>query len=168
MTHRLIRDFELITDATIIQGIQHWINHVDLARDELQGDKICPYAAAARNNVIVAKAPYPDLFQITEDFVMIIFVADDKISLESLQRYATALSLSNRGLVFLTDHHSQPTHMSGVQTNNGQVNAIVCQPASKLLAARKHLKQTNYYSHWSQEEWQQLSHARNAPQIKKP
>jgi hypothetical protein len=154
-------ELDHIKDPRILKDIMNWVDSVDQPRDQLDGLKICPYAKSFVSNLQVIRLPFPEIFHIDEDFVMIIFIASDLISKQDLKSYATQISEANPELVFLTDHLSTPTFMNNQQTNNAIYNAILCQPNHKLKSARAKLQSTQYYNYWTAYEWDHLLKARN-------
>jgi hypothetical protein len=161
MINKRISDLKIIVDPTILNDIHEWVLSVDRERPELENLKICPYAKKFESELTIAQLPYPELFSIEEDFVMIIFIAPDTITWDELKSYCDRLRDINPELVFLTDHCSKPTYMNGQQTNNTKYHAIACQPGKKLASARRPMQKTNWYGLWSTKEWETLMEARN-------
>jgi len=59
-------------------------------------------------------------------------------------------------LVFLPDHKDRYTEINGVQTNNGKHNIILCQWRDNLEQARAKLKNTKYYTFWTEYYLQEI------------
>jgi len=160
MSHKTVKDFDPITDIDILSNIDLWIQRADQPRPEWNGMNMCPYAHDTKPNLHIVKLPYPEVFTLDRKFVMILFVAPNDISWNDLAEYCDQLKLKNPNLIFLTDHHSNPTFMGGLQTNNGKYNVILCHPDTSGINARKRLQKIDYYQWYLAGEFNNVLKAR--------
>ena len=84
-------------------------------------------------------------------------VLPDTVSQPEIFAHCDSLNLTHPHLIFLPDHSQRYTHINGVQTNNGRLNLILCQPKDKLIKARQSLKPSGYYSYWSKDYLKEIT-----------
>lgn len=136
------------TQEIVETHIKIWTDALSKPRAALGNLAICPFAAAAQPLIIIVNH---DICPPDHRFDIIIYVLDPDISEMELQERCRDLGGLHPHLVFLPDHRSRKTEISGQQTNNGKHNLILCQWRDDLDRARKKLAKTEYYKHWNQD-----------------
>ena len=129
--------------------LAEWIQRISLARPELAGMPVCPYAAAAQYEIITVTGP--DLPVPPAVFELIIYQLADDLTADQVIDLARSANALYRDLVFLPDPRDRRTHINGVATNNGRYNLVLCQPRDRLALARQQLQRTAYYSFWDKD-----------------
>lgn len=131
----------------MIEHIKKWIDYVSLPQDLLGGLSICPFAKKAKFRIIrtsTTRLKIPE-----DDFEIIIFKVEDKISEDDLMKFCKEMNKMYKELIFLPDHKNRETFINRIKTSNNKYNFILCQKRDKLEEARELLKKTNYYSYWN-------------------
>jgi len=137
------------------QHIDQWIQRLSVSNPQLGGMPVCPFAANT-----VYRLVHTDLVTLdvpTDEFNLVIYVLPNQLSQSEISAYCDHLNLEYPQLIFLPDYSQRYTHINGVQTNNGQLNLILCQPKDKLIKARQSLKSTRYYSYWSKDYLKEIT-----------
>jgi hypothetical protein len=129
-----------------IEKIKQWIDAISKPRDELDGFPVCPYAHNATYEVINTDGS--DINPPPWNFELIVYVLPGSYSAQDLTDICKEYNNIYPELVFLPDPKDRSTYINGVQTNNGELNIILCQYRSNLNEARQKLINTNYYKHW--------------------
>ena len=136
-----------------VSEVREWIKYISEKRGELGGFAICPYAFSAL--VHVEKRTLSDVTLI-EGFDVVVFIVEDDISVASMLQKIAELNMVYRDYIWLDDHKEETTYLSGVQSNFGKANLILCQKRDKLLQARENLSKTDYYKYWSEELYNRI------------
>lgn len=129
--------------------IKDWITRISTPTDKIGGLSVCPYSKHIDYKIIEVDNDVIELPN--ESFEIIIYVFSHVYTLDDLVGIAKTYNKKYPELVFLPDHKDRYTEINGVQTNNGKYNLILCQSRNKLEEARKKLKNTSYYTYWSEE-----------------
>lgn len=130
----------------LTREIEDWITSLDIPRNELDQNKVCPFAKSATYKLV--ECPLLEVAPMTEDVDLFIFKVENTVTQEELITFCKRLNQEYKDVVFLPDHMDRSTFLNGVQTNNGRHNLILCQSRKKLEKARLGLAKTNYYSFW--------------------
>ena len=139
------------------QHIDQWIQRLSVPNPQLGNMSVCPFAANT-----IYRLVHTDLATLAvpvDEFSLVIYVLPDQLSQSEISAYCDHLNLKYPQLIFLPDYSQRYTHINGVQTNNGQLNLILCQPKDKLIKARQSLKSTGYYSYWSKDYLKEITGA---------
>jgi hypothetical protein len=129
--------------------ISNWIERIKQPREELGGMSVCPFAKSADYEIIETDGS--DIDPPPWDFELIIYKLPDLYTIDELTAIANEYNNIFPDMVFLPDHKDKQTFISGVQTNNGTYNFILCQWRDNLETARSKLKKTNYYNFWDKD-----------------
>ena len=129
--------------------INNWIERIKQPREELGGMSVCPFAKSADYEIIETDGS--DIDPPPWDFELIIYKLPDLYTVDELTAIANEYNNIFPDMVFLPDHKDKQTFISGVQTNNGTYNFILCQWRDNLETARSKLKKTNYYNFWDKD-----------------
>jgi hypothetical protein len=129
--------------------ISNWIKRIKQPREELGGMSVCPFAKSADYEIIETDGS--DIDPPPWDFELIIYKLPDLYTIDELTAIANEYNNIFPDMVFLPDHKDKQTFISGVQTNNGTYNFILCQWRDNLETARSKLKKTNYYNFWDKD-----------------
>jgi hypothetical protein len=130
----------------LIKDIEDWITSLDTPKNELDQNKVCPFAKSASYKII--ECPLLDVRPLPEEFDLFVFKVENTVTQQELITVCKDLNQKYKDVVFLPDHKDRSTFLNGVQTNNGKHNLILCQSRKKLEKARLGLAKTNYYSFW--------------------
>jgi len=128
-------------------AIEDWIIRISQTRQELGGFSVCPYAKGADYEVVETDGSTID--PPPWDFELIIYKLPDYYSEQEVCDIASEYNKIYPDMVFLPDPKDKYTEISGVQTNNGEHNLILCQWRDNLEKARSKLKSTTYYTYWA-------------------
>lgn len=129
--------------------INNWIERIKQPREELGGMSVCPFAKSADYEIIETDGS--DIDPPPWNFELIIYKLPDLYTVDELTAIANEYNNIFPDMVFLPDHKDKQTFISGVQTNNGTYNFILCQWRDNLETARSKLKKTNYYNFWDKD-----------------
>ena len=127
--------------------IADWIERLAKPREELGGMSVCPFAKNSDYSIVETDGS--DINPPPWDFELIIYKLPDEYSIDELAELATEYNNIFPDMIFLPDHKDRETFINGVQTNNGVHNIILCQWRDNLEKARSKLKNTTYYSYWT-------------------
>jgi hypothetical protein len=130
-------------------SIESWIERITKPREELSGFSVCPYAKGAEYEVIETDGS--NINPPPWNFELIIYKLPDDYSEQEVFEIASEYNKIFPELVFLPDPKNKDTFINGVQTNNGELNLILCQWRDELTKSREKLSTTSYYTHWSEE-----------------
>jgi hypothetical protein len=128
------------------EKIKQWIERISTPKQELDGFPVCPYARGAKYEVIETDGS--DVDPPPWDFELVIYVFPSNYTAKELVDICIEYNKIYPELVFLPDPKDRDTHINGVQTNNAELNLVLCQYRENLNAARQKLINTNYYKHW--------------------
>jgi hypothetical protein len=128
--------------------IHKWIKNVSKQRPELGNFSICPFAS--KSKTYIKECLISDIVPVP-GYDVAIFILSDDLTLEKIQKWISFYNEQHPEYKFFEDTAERITYISGVQTNNGKYNLILCQPKEKLAKFRKKLLETNYYKYWSDE-----------------
>lgn len=142
-----------IVDKGKVEAVRDWIKELTVKREELGGFSICPYAFSALVHVEERALSKVTLI---EGFDVVVFIVEDDISVASMLQKIAELNMIYRDYIWLDDHKEETTYISGVQSNFGKANLILCQKRDKLLQARETLHKTNYYTYWSTDLYKRI------------
>ena len=124
--------------------IDLWIDKITQPREELGGNKICPYAL---KNYTISYG-----FEIPENIKTVhICLMNDFIDCDRMKTMCDKLNKLFPDLIFLSDHKTNQGNINGILTGNNKYNIILVQPKQKLRKSRKSLVKTDYYSYWSED-----------------
>ena len=126
------------------KDIQDWIDRITEPREELGGNKICPYAST--NYTLSIGTKIPDQIESVHICVM-----TDRLSQDNLQTICDRFNKAQNDLVFLPDHKDSKANINGILTGNGKHNLILIQPKIKLRNAREKLAESDYYTYWTED-----------------
>jgi hypothetical protein len=129
--------------------IKDWIDRITLPRDELGNFSVCPFAKSAKYTIIETTGA--DIEPPPWDFELIIYQLPSSYTEDEVEAIASEYNKLYPKIIFLPDPKDRYTEINGVQTNNGKFNLILCQHRDNLESARIKLKNTNYYTYWSQD-----------------
>jgi len=135
------------------QYITEWIKFVSDKRPELGGYPVCPYAAAAKYEIVECDAS--KIEPITGKDV-VIYIIENHFNLDEVQKWVDFYNEKYKLWDFFEDCATYNTFIGGVQTNNGKYNLILGQPKEKLKKFREQLAKTTYYSYWDKEYLQEI------------
>jgi len=125
--------------------IKHWIRNVSKKRPELGNFSVCPFASKSKTYIKECSAsdivPAPG-------YDVAIFIVEKDLELEKIQKWVSFYNNEYPEYKFFEDTADKNTYNSGVQTNNGRFNLILCQPKEKLAKFRQKLLGTDYYKYW--------------------
>ena len=158
------------------EQIHQWFNHIQQPREELQGYSICPYARQA-----ILKKQYlihtTDLEHIRRD-VEVCDVQKYKVCILPFPEYQqytiVELEALTKGLnkefmkhdkVVLDNDPRNPFTLQGITTTFEHCYLWIVQSLSDLTEKHLALKQTQYYSNWTQEQIDEVVTWRNLTQI---
>jgi len=128
--------------------IRKWIKNVSKQRPELGNFSICPFAS--KSKTYIKECLISDIVPVS-GYDVAIFILDNGLTLEKLLEWVSFYNKQYPEYKFFEDTAERITYISGVQTNNGKYNLILCQPKEKLAKFRKKLLKTDYYKYWSDE-----------------
>lgn len=134
--------------------LTEWIKRITTPRDELGKFSVCPFAKGAEFELIETDGS--DISPPPWDFELIIYKLPSNYSEEEVIDIAKEYNNIFPELVFLPDPKDRFTEISGVQTNNGQFNLILCQWRDNLNKAREKLAGTSYYTFWASDYLQEI------------
>lgn len=131
----------------MLKHLRAWIDYISLPQELIGGLSICPFAKAAKFDLISTTTD--SIILPEKDFEIIIFKVEDNITPEKLMHVCRELNTKYKALIFLPDHKERKTYINSIRTNNMKLNLILCQKRDNLNKAREQLKNTNYYSYWN-------------------
>jgi hypothetical protein len=129
--------------------IEEWIKRISTPLDKLDGFSVCPFAKNA--NYLIYNTDGKNISIPTSNFDLIVYILPTDYSENEVISIASECNKIYLEMVFLPDPKNKYTEINSVQTNNGKYNIILCQNRNKLDNARNKLKNTSYYSFWSEE-----------------
>jgi hypothetical protein len=158
------------------EQIHRWFNHIQQPREQLGGHNICPYARQA-----ILKKQYniqaTDLQYIRRD-IEVCDVEKYKVCILAFQDYqqhsTQELEVLTKRLndeftkhdkVVLDNDPRNPFILNGVTTTFEHCYLWIVQSLSDLTQKHSALKQTTYYSNWTQEQIDEVVTWRNLTQI---
>lgn len=125
--------------------IKHWIRNVSKKRPELGNFSVCPFASKSKTYIKECSAS--DIVPVP-GYDVAIFIVEKDLELEKIQKWVSFYNNEYPEYKFFEDTADKNTYISGVQTNNGRFNLILCQPKEKLAKFRQKLLGTDYYKYW--------------------
>lgn len=132
--------------------LRQWIHQVSLARPELGGFAICPFAKTSNYKIIECSISSI----MPEDGYDVILYVIDSDNLDEINYWVETYNQQFDSWLFFEDCASYDTFINGIKTNNGKYNLIIGQPKDKLRKFREVLKKTDYYSYWSKEYYDEI------------
>ena len=146
-------------------GLKKYIDYISKSRDELGGHAICPYAKKFSNEVLVVETE--DLLTSVKNYVTT-FPTDKKvvvlISSPSKYHYHNLVNICNlhqtKDLWLAPDHPTRYNEIGGIRTNNEEYAMILIQDKKHLNEYSEKLKDTDYYSYWSKEYYEEIMNGR--------
>lgn len=137
--------------------INQWIESIKKSHKELNNFSICPYTSRARHIEIEKIVDSKNINVSSLGKVDIkIFVLDDDISQDELEKICVCLNEKYYNLIFLPDHKDSNFNISNIKTGNQKFNLILCQSREKLNHYRNLLKKTSYYDNWTEENLENI------------
>jgi len=130
-------------------AIESWIARISQPKEELGRFSVCPFANGADYDIIETDGS--DINPPPWDFELIIYKLPNSYTIDELNSMALEYNKIYPDVIFLPDHKDKYTEISGVQTNNGEYNLILCQWRDNLNKAREKLQKTAYYTYWAEE-----------------
>ena len=127
--------------------ITDWIERLAKPRGELGGMSVCPFAKNSDYSIVETDSS--DIDPPPWDFELIIYVLPKHYTTDEVITIANKYNNLYPDMVFLPDPKDKETFINGVQTNNSVYNIILCQWRNNLEKARSKLKNTTYYSYWT-------------------
>ena len=127
--------------------ITDWIERLAIRREELRGMSVCPFAKNSDYSIVETDSS--DIDPPPWDFELIIYVLPKHYTTDEVITIANKYNNLYPDMVFLPDPKDKETFINGVQTNNSVYNIILCQWRNNLEKARSKLKNTTYYSYWT-------------------
>ena len=148
----------------ITSKLNEWmINFVEKPNPLLGNWSPCPYARQARvNNKIYIDfevADIHELLPLLETYEVLIVCYDhNKITSEDFRKLAEKLNadLLEKNYVVLEDHPNAIERINSVTMNFGECALLLIQKRDKLSKASEQLKNSGYYSVWSEENLQEV------------
>jgi hypothetical protein len=134
----------MISLPEVRQHIDAWIDDITKPREELGGNKICPYAS--KNYTISYGFDIPNDIKTVHMCLM-----GNTIKQDDIKRLCDKLNNNFDDLIFLPDHKENNGNIKGILTGNRKYNIILVQPKKKLRQFRESLVKTDYYTYWSDE-----------------
>jgi hypothetical protein len=138
----------------MFEDIKDWIVQISTPTDKLDGLSVCPYAKGTEYELLETDGS--NINPPPWDFELIIYVLPAEYTVDELRAIAVEYNKQYPDLVFLPDHKDRYTEINGVQTNNGKHNIILCQWRDNLEQARAKLKNTKYYTFWTEYYLQEI------------
>jgi hypothetical protein len=138
----------------MFEDIKDWIVQISTPTDKLDGLSVCPYAKGTEYELLETDGS--NINPPPWDFELIIYVLPAEYTVDELRAIAAEYNKQFPDLVFLPDHKDRYTEINGVQTNNGKHNIILCQWRDNLEQARAKLKNTKYYTFWTEYYLQEI------------
>jgi hypothetical protein len=138
----------------MFEDIKDWIVQISTPTDKLDGLSVCPYAKGTEYELLETDGS--NINPPPWDFELIIYVLPAEYTVDELRAIAVEYNKQFPDLVFLPDHKDRYTEINGVQTNNGKHNIILCQWRDNLEQARAKLKNTKYYTFWTEYYLQEI------------
>jgi hypothetical protein len=138
----------------IKEHIEGWIKHLSIKQVLIGGLPICPFAQKATYEIVETDGT--DINPPNTDFELIIYKLPDELQQEDFFKLAENCNKKFKKLLFLPDYKDRKTSITGVQTNNGKYNLLMCQPRDSINLAREKLRKTNYYSYWDQTYFEEI------------
>lgn len=143
----------------IYDHVDQWIRRISKVQN--YGHSICPYAKKAKyiifNNedkvsLQIKACNFDNNFDL-----YICLPTNQNMSVEDAQRIEDDCNRVAKNTITLLDHYKNPGYIDGISTGNGKYVIFLIQNKKDLLAARKKLKLTNYYSNWSDEYYKKIT-----------
>lgn len=133
-----------------IDALYDWFKRIQVPHSEIGGFAVCPFSKQVQYLELV-ETKLADIFPPDPSEVnkIKVYLVEDEVTPEELD--AACAELSDYRLIFLGDHKDRDTFISGVQTNNGHYNFVLCQPVGELNDARRKLVKTQYYTYWDKD-----------------
>jgi hypothetical protein len=135
-----------------VKDVEEWIKTVSQSRPELRGFSVCPFAKTGSYKIIECLAK--DII-VENGFDVIIYIIEET-DLNKINEWVDHYNKKYEDWLFFEDCATYDTFIGGVQTNNGKHNLILAQPKEKLRKFREILKNTDYYSFWSKEYYDEI------------
>lgn len=132
-----------------MKDLENWVDIVKKSHPDLKGYSICPFAKA--NTYKIIKCSINDIKPLNEEFGVVIFVVEDDLDLDHGYQKIEELNEKYPKYKFFDDFRDEPSHINGVQTNNGLYNLVLYQDSQFLTKMRQILAKTNYYDLWDDE-----------------
>jgi hypothetical protein len=129
--------------------ITNWIERISGPQKNLGGLAVCPFAKKSKYTIVETDGS--DITPCLKNLELIIYKFPDHYSKEQIYEIAAESNSLYPELIFLPDYRERHTQISGVPTNNGRYNLILCQMRVDLEKARKKLANTDYYSFWDKD-----------------
>lgn len=139
-------------EAKVVEHLENWIKHISQAQESLGGFSVCPFAKRAKYKII-----FCDINSIIpEDNYDVILYVINESNLELINTWVEHYNKKYQDWIFLEDCSTYDTYIQDIRTNNGKYNLILGQPKNELRKFRNILKETNYYSYWSKEYYDEI------------
>lgn len=135
-------------NSEIDSYIHSWILNVSEFRPELNSLSICPFAKQSKFKIIHCNISDIDILN---DYDVIIFVVEDHLNLEDIEKWVSFYNNKHLNWKFFEDCKEKDSYINNVKTNNGKYNLVLAQPKEKLKKYRKILTKTNYYTYWNKD-----------------
>jgi len=132
-----------------MNDLEEWINKIQESHPDLQGYSICPFAKS--NTYKIINCSINDIKPLNEEFGVVIFIVENDLDLNYGHQKIKELNELYPKYEFFDDFRDQPSHIHGIQTNNGLYNLILYQNSEFLTKMRKILAKTKYYDLWDDE-----------------
>ena len=140
-----------------------WILNITKSQPELSGLPICPYAKQAyiANTYDIQQT---DFHRVETDIancdlikyqvVVLYFTEYEQYSIDELVNKTKELNqlYNNQDIVILDNDPREPLIIKGVQTTFDDCYLWIIQPLADLNSKTEQLRKTKYYSHWTQEQ----------------
>ena len=133
----------------ILHDLNEWILKVSKKNPLIGGFEICPFASKHTYKIVFSSIN--DIQPLDEEFGVVIFVIEDDLDLDTINKKCKELSKLYPRYSFFEDCRDESSFIGDVQTNNGKYNLILYQNRNLLRKVREKLAQTEYYGHWNQE-----------------
>jgi hypothetical protein len=128
--------------------IREWTDELSKKQEGLGGFSVCPYAS--KSNTKIIECPIDEIVP-ESGYDVIIFIVEQFWRLDVIKKWVEKYNEEFPYYAFFEDCISQPTFITGVQTNNKKYNLILCQSKIKLSKIRKKLAKTEYYTYWNED-----------------
>ena len=131
-----------------VADIRKWIAGLIVPQKTLGNFPVCPFASTAQFKI---EECLSDDIVPCDEVQVVIFIMNNEYTIDQLQLKSHVLGTQYPDYIFLDDHKDEDSFIDDVKTNNGMYNLIIVQKKNELLAARKILHKTEYYTYWTEE-----------------
>ena len=144
--------------------IKDYIEYISLQRKELGGHAICPFAKTFLNKIkiIESKDFWVDAIECMDNkehpMLYLLYGDKDKYDKEWLKWFCEIHEdySKQKDLWLIWDHPDQINKINGIKTNNKEYAILLIQKLSELNGYSEKLHNTDYYSFWDKEYYNNI------------